>query len=172
MKLHVEPDRSEARAGDDVAFTITVRNISSTPLENFQVVYSFLPTQLVVLETDGKVQGNAVLWSLEDLQPNQRRALRIRGTLAQGLQPGESIRGTAVATINGVVEPQTYTSEIRVITVLPNTGPGDGVSPLENTRRFLTPFRAEGGTSALPLIVWTATILMGLALGMRVMKRR
>ncbi len=173
-KLYVEADRTEVRPGDPVTLSVTVKNTSSVTIANMQVVTSYLPSQLVVTDSEGSQAqpGNSV-WSIQSLAPNQKRTLRIPATVAATLIEGDVIRTNTIAAINNVVEPDAYPYQFTIVSQavpLPQTGGSDALSPLENTRRFLTPFRA-GGSNAMPLIVWTATIGMGMALGVRGMKR-
>lgn len=165
VQLQVESDRTEVRAGDAVYYTVTVRNTSQATLDNFQVVYTFSPSQISILETDGVPSADHVLWTVSSLAPDQKRALRLRAQVVASLQHGDIIRGTAIATINGAVQPVSALSQVSVIQNLPMTGAGDNTGPLENTRRFLSPFRGSKGSSAIPMAVWTATILMGLGMG-------
>ena len=170
VKIHVDADRSEARPGDSVYYTVTIRNTSTTTLSGIQATYAFAPGQLTVLEADGVVYADRVQWTLDNLQADQRRALRFRAQVNADLTHGEVVRTTAIATVPNS-NPVTAGFDLRIIQVLPATGLGDGVSPLENTRRFLTPFGGSEGHSAIPAILWTAMIVMGVAVGGKVGKR-
>lgn len=169
VKLFVEADRTEVRPGDSITLVVTVKNISSSTIANMQVVTSYVPGQLVVAETAGAQAGNAV-WTIESLEPDQKRVLRIPVTVAATLAEGGLIRTNTIVAINNVVEPQAYPYQLSIVTQLPlpHTGAGDATSPLENTRRFLTPLRAG---SSIPLVVWTAVVVMGIALGSSMSKR-
>ena len=174
VKLYVEADRSEVRPGDPVTISVTVKNTSSVTIANMQVVTSYLPSQLTVAESDGSQAqpGNSV-WTIQSLAPNQKRTLRIPATVAATLIEGDVIRTNTIAAINNVVEPDAYPFQFTIVSQavpLPQTGASDAFFPLENTRRFLTPFRA-GGSNAMPLIVWTAIVTMGVAAGREMTKR-
>lgn len=171
-KLYVEADRTEVRPGDPVTLSVTVKNTSSVTIASMQVVTSYLPSQLVVADSAGSQAGNSV-WTIQSLAPNQKRTLRIPATVAATVAAGDVIRTNTIAAINNVVEPNAYPYQFTIVSELPlpQTGASDALSPLENTRRFLTPFRGNGSVPAMPIIVWTATIGMGIALGMKGMKR-
>lgn len=168
VKVHIDADKSQARAGDQVYFTVTIKNISSAPLSNFQVLYAFSPVQLTVGESDGVAGNGSVEWTIDSLQPNQKRALRVQAALANDLQQGDAAHVTAVATVNGITQESTGNYDVRAIVALPRTGPGDNFAPLENTSRYLFPL---GNTTAVPAIVWAAAALLGIAGGGVIGKR-
>ncbi len=168
VKIHVDADRGEARAGDQLSYIVTVKNTSDAALPSFQVTYGFSPAQLSIQESDGLNAPGSVQWTVADLLPGQKRALRFRAQLASTLSPGTRVSGTALAIVDGTPEPEASTSVVSVISALPTTGLGDGTLPLENTRRFLTPFH---GGSGLPAIVWASTLAVGLALGAGAVKK-
>lgn len=151
-------------------YTVSIRNTAAQTLDSFQVVFSYAAPQLTIVESDGVSGEGHIQWTIDALQPNQKRALRVHASVAAGLQHGEVVRTNAVALRQGTVEPEPAAHEIHVIESLPATGEGDGVAPLENTRRFLRPF-SSGSLPALPAIVWTATILMGVGIGVQAGKR-
>jgi hypothetical protein len=171
VKLHVEGSRNEARPGDQVSYVVTVRNVSTRTIDSVQIVFGFPVGQLTVLDTDGVARPGGVQWTATDLDPEEKVEFRMRAAIADPLPQGTVIRGTASALVNGVSEPQAFSTSLSIIHALPATGLGDGTGPLENTRRFLTPFRADGTFPAIPMIVWTVTIAMGIALGGRAARR-
>ena len=138
VKLFVEADRGEAHPGETIYYTITVKNMTMVPLHDFPVVFSFAPTQMSVQEADGAVYADNVQWTVDALQPGQKRGLRVRMQIATDVQGGEIIRGNALVTIAGAVTD--YPSpDIAIINEMPATGGGGFTEPMEDTRRFLRP---------------------------------
>lgn len=138
LKLFIEADRGEAHPGDPVFYTVTLKNMTQMPLLNFPVSFSFSPSQLMVQEADGAVYPDRVEWTVDALQPGQKRGLRVRMLVSSTIQGGEIIRGNALAIIAGSAV--SYSSpDIAIITEMPATGGGEFTAPLEDTTRFLRP---------------------------------
>ncbi len=167
LKIHMDADRGEARAGDTLSYIITLKNTSASVLPEFPVTFGYVPAQLTVLESDGTTGAGTIQWIVSDLQPGQKRALRLRIAVSASLAHGEQVR-TSVSAAVGTAGPQTASSLVAIINRLPATGLSDNTGPLENTRRFLSPFRTA---SSIPAIVWASTLVMGLALGASVAKK-
>ncbi len=166
--IQIAPDRREATAGGLIGFTVTIRNASKTALKDVPVVFSFSPAQLTIVKSDGKNGVDTVQWTIRALGAGQKRALRVSVRVTDGQPVLETIRATATATVGGA--PLSASSDLSLLTSLPNTGPGDFAGPLENTRRFLSPY-GPSSAAAIPAIVWAATIVCGLALGVRAARR-
>ncbi len=159
IKVHIDADKSDARPGDPIFFTVTLKNLSAATISNFSVLYSYAPAQLAVLESDGESLNGSVRWTIDTLQPGQKRALRIRTQLSPLLQQGDDVHATAIATVNGVAQESAGSFDIRAITQLPTTGPSDNLLPLENTSRYLFPM--SGNSTAVSATVWAAIIVLG-----------
>lgn len=142
IRLFAESSPADAIPGGEVAFTISVRNTSSAALKNPQVVFSFSPAQLSVVEASGKIQPDHVQWTIENLAPNEKRTFVLQAKLAQSVQVGEIVRGNVIAIRDAVVEPNTVTVEVRVIDQLPVTG-ADGTRPVEDTTQFVRPYKGK-----------------------------
>lgn len=167
-EIQIAPDRREATAGGLIGFTVTVRNASKTALKDVPVVFSFSPAQLTIVKSDGKNSVDTVQWTIKALGAGQKRALRVSVRVTDGQPVLETIRVSATATVGGAE--LSASSDLSLLTSLPNTGPGDFAGPLENTRRFLSPY-GSSPAAAIPAIVWAATILCGLGLGVRAARR-
>ncbi len=138
VKLFVEADRGEAHHGDTVFYTVTLKNMTIVPLQNFPVSFSFAQAQMSVQEADGTIYPDRVEWVVDSLQPGQKRGLRVRMQIAQTVQGGEIIRGSALATVGGTAT--SYPApDIVIIQEMPATGGGEFTRPVEDTKRFLRP---------------------------------
>ncbi len=161
-------DRTVATPGESIFYTITIRNTSQSPAQNLVVQDIYQPNQLTVSDLgSGVANAGSIRWTIPSLAPGEVRTFSYRATVNGGVPFGQAITNSVSVTasnLNGTANAVTtiYTSQ-----PLPQTGPGDFFSPLENTAAFLSPFRggASGGT---PGIVWATVVLMGLAGGVGV----
>lgn len=157
--------------GDEVTFTVSVRNLATTPIRDTQVVFSFLPQHLQVLESTGTNDPDHVVWIVDQLNPNEKRSFVLRAKLAQELLIGDTVRGSLIAIRNGTVEPSTLTVDLHVLDRLPTTGFADGTRPFGVASHFLSPVSSSPSGAALPAVVWSAMILLCVSLGARVGKK-
>ncbi len=161
-------DRTVANPGEPIFYTITIRNTSQFTAQNLIVQDIYQPNQLTVSDLgSGVANGGNIRWTIPSLAPGEVRTLSYRATVNGGVPFGQAITNSVNVTasnLNGTANAVTtiYTSQ-----PLPQTGPGDFFSPLENTAAFLSPFRG-GASGGIPGIVWATVVLTGLAGGVGV----
>ncbi len=170
--LTKQSDRTEAGPGEDVYFSITIRNVSNAIARNVVVVDNFVSSRMSVAEVGaGLVSGDRITWSIGQLSPNETRTFTYRGKLSPNLAHGDDVLNTVQASGENLSAIPRASVNIRVSRnqPLPPTGLTDNTGPLENTGRFLRPL---GGTAAAtPAVMWTSLALMGVAVGGRFGRR-
>lgn len=152
-----QADRYEAQPGDRIVYTITIRNSTSDSISDIQLNDAFDPSKVTMQDVDGgSVGGGTINWDLGVLAPGESRIIRYTGTLSPQLHHGDSVTNTATMTSDHGTLGGSAT--VRIIEHLPQTGAGDGTSPLEDTSAFLTPFHSATNGNALPMTLWTVML--------------
>jgi hypothetical protein len=95
----------------------------------------------VVDPTSGTLQGDRILWVVDSLEPGQVRNIRFRGKVNDTLAHGESILNIVTVRSSSLPFPITSTQEIRVVQKLPRTGGGEFTAPLDDSSKFVTPYK-------------------------------
>ena len=181
-------------------YTVPVRNTHDRVVQNIAVRDVFRPSEFTVTDPgSGAVRNDTIAWDIDSLEPGENRTFSYRGRLAQSLPAGYEVLNTArafssdvsyVPTSNSTVDVggssmygnpystsdnsgdyYSYNNETFDYANLPQTGIEDFFSPMENTRQFLTPVSEAAEGNALPLILWVAVIVAGLAGGVMVGKK-
>ncbi len=168
VKVHVGVDTTEAQPGGFAEYIITIKNISRDTLERVQVVYTFSPMQMIVSETDGAGQAGTVQWLVQNLGPDQRKALRVRLRLSDVLRQGDFVTGNVVVISDATVKFQGSTPHIRIVQHLPATGMGDGTAPLANGGYRL---RALHSSASVPAMIVSVAVMCGLGIGSKLGKK-
>lgn len=158
LRVFKTADRSEANPGDEVSYTITIRNDTAETLRNIRVTDSFNPSQLSIFDPNGGTMGNgSIQWTIDTLEAGQVRTIIYRGRLSSALRHGDTVRND-VSITGGVGA----SNEIRIVTRLPQTGIGDFFSPMNDGSQFLSPL---GSSASIPAIAWTTVLMIGLSAG-------
>jgi uncharacterized repeat protein (TIGR01451 family) len=153
-------DRSEAHAGDQVYYSITLRNLGSSAVQNITVNDMYPAHQMTIVEAgNGQLQNGRILWTIPVLGAGEVRTFTYRAQLAWNLTSGTTVQNTVTVTSS------TGGSTVGVATIqipyqMPQTGANDFVSPLENTSAFLRPVTgAEGGSGVLAIVLSTVGVM-------------
>jgi uncharacterized repeat protein (TIGR01451 family) len=142
MSITQEPDKTEANTGERVWYTIVVSNKTNTIMTNLVVENTLPAGKMTVIDPSGGiVSGERITWTIESLEPGQSRLVRFQGEIAKTIGHGESI--VNIVTLRGGKLPVTVTatSEVSVIQKLPQAGVGDYTKPLEDTSKYLRPYK-------------------------------
>lgn len=140
LVLSQEPDRAEVHPGDELGYTITLRNASSETLRDLFIEDAFPVGTFEVLETrGGSSQTDRVTWSIETLEPQEVRNIRIQGRVTSAAEPGDVLLN--IVTVRGAGVPVTSASEVRVVAAMPLTGAGGFTEPIEDVSAFIREIR-------------------------------
>ncbi|TSC58056.1 MAG: hypothetical protein Greene041619_835 [Candidatus Peregrinibacteria bacterium Greene0416_19] len=167
-----QADRSEAQPGDQLFYSVTIRNTGTVPARNIMVEDTYDGSRLTVQEGDGaSVNYGRVTWQIGTLDAGQTRTLSYRAQLAGSLRHGDTVRNSV--SVRGDNFPGSSSSyEVRIVQQLPQTGAGGYTSPIDSNRSFLrsvgsSPL-ASGGMGAILITLLSAG---GVAAGQIVRRR-
>ncbi|MDO8648989.1 MAG: hypothetical protein Q7R81_04375 [Candidatus Peregrinibacteria bacterium] len=160
--------RTEAQPGDEVLYTITIRNSGDTALEDVEVEDTFNEDDLEIIDArdDGDISDDSVRWDIGTLGARQSRTLQYRARVSTSLSHGDTVRNTVRVETRDDSDSDTH--ELRIIDQLPQTGGRDFASSLREARSFLTPWSggsSESGGGAVAAIVWTVIFTAGIVGG-------
>jgi uncharacterized repeat protein (TIGR01451 family) len=116
-------DKSEARPGDYLWYTITVRNNSDTAVNGLTLDDTYLSSDFTVTDagggaaTDGRVQ-----WLNGNLQPREVKTLRYQVRLGDHLTHQYVVRNTVTLSGGDISSPVTATAEVGIMKQMPATG--------------------------------------------------
>jgi uncharacterized repeat protein (TIGR01451 family) len=158
LRVMKTADRSEANPGDEVSYTLIIRNDTAEDMRNLTITDSFNASQLSIFDPNGgTVTNGTIRWTIDSLDAGQVRTIIYRGRLSSSLRHGDIVRNDV--NISGG---QGSSNEIRIVTRLPQTGIGDFFSPLSDSSQFLSPM---GSSASIPAILWTTIMALGLGAG-------
>jgi len=165
--------QQEAKPGDLVTYTVTLRNLTNNTAKNVRVEDRFSAGSISIQDAGGgDVIGNGIAWDVPTLGPNDTRVFTYRIRIGPDMRHGEIVSNTVVATSQDFDRPATDIEEVRVLTQLPQTGAVGGffrsfretAQNLRPTSRIasLAPEGSGTGAAAIEFIVWTSIISIGL----------
>ena len=164
VELTKRASRPEARPGDTLNYTISVRNNTSDILSNVVVVDSFNPAELRIVNADGALLGsNSLEWSIPFMSVGDQRTMTYQAQVQPGVAHGRNVHNTVQvfssnATISGI-----STNTLRIISQLPVTGLS-GFTGNQETSYALKPLTPNATQSNnAPHGLWVLS-LMGLTL--------
>lgn len=164
-----QADRTEAQPGDQVGYSITVRNTSNVTIQNVVVEDRYDTGKITITDPgDGQLGAGALTWRISTLRPGETRVISYRAALSPVLRNGDSIINTVRVTANNLQTVPTSVSTITILQQLPQTGFSSFTRPLSGNA-FLSPLSST--TGATPAIVWTALAMLGVGVGGRIGRR-
>jgi uncharacterized membrane protein len=142
LTITQSPEPQEVQPGNEFTVAVSIMNRSSQPLSSLQVESAFPVSKMSVVDpTSGTLQGDRILWVVDSLEPGQVRNIRFRGKVNDTLAHGESILNIVTVRSSSLPFPITSTQEIRVVQKLPRTGGGEFTAPLDDSSKFVTPYK-------------------------------
>jgi uncharacterized repeat protein (TIGR01451 family) len=142
--VSMEPCRTDVQAGEQLCYTVTIRNPSTQPLYYLTVEeqHNERDIDMLFASDGGKITPGRVRWQMESLMPNETRRLTLRGMVltthgASGIHTVVSVNGDQLRT------PETAVSDVSLVTMLPQTGVDIYRSGSDNLL-FLTPIESKG----------------------------
>ncbi len=137
-------DRFEANPNDEITYTITLRNDTDEDLRNVRVTDTFQSNMLTILDpAGGSLSGGRIEWTVS-VNRNQVRTIVYRARISGYVRAGDIVHNSVIAQGGNMDGSKSASSDVRILGRLPQTGAGDYTKDLEDTSRFLSPFR--GGT--------------------------
>lgn len=138
-------DRFEANPNDEVTYTITLRNDTDEDLRNVRITDTFQSNLLTVLDpAGGSLSSGRLEWTM-NVNRGHVRTVAYRVRLSALIRPGEIVHNSVIAQGGNMPGSRSASADVRILGRLPQTGAGDYTKNLEDTGRFLSPFR--GGSS-------------------------
>ena len=130
VTIRLEADRREAKAGDELGFTITVRNHSDAIAGGLNIETQFDTADFTVLTADKAVlNGGSIKWINGGLRPFESKTLRFTVKLNESLTHGHVIRTKATLSGQALSGPVSATTDTGIIGSLPAAG-GTRLRPL------------------------------------------
>lgn len=120
--LSMQADAEAVPAGNDVSYTITVRNQSAEALQSVALDITLPLNKLQVTEAPGGTIGDSrISWTVGELAAGAERTFTFRALLNTGLSEGETVRTVATLRAEGLTPAPTSSAEIRVGTAAGGT---------------------------------------------------
>ncbi|PIQ76580.1 hypothetical protein COU78_02635 [Candidatus Peregrinibacteria bacterium CG10_big_fil_rev_8_21_14_0_10_49_24] len=168
----------EARPGDMVNYTLTLRNLTNRAAKDVTVEDRFNAGSISIQDAGGgEIAGNGIDWKVPNLGPNDTRIFTYRVRVGPDMRHGQIISNTVVVRSPDLDRPATDTEEVRIITELPQTGGGGFGSSFTDVAQNLRPtgksiqISSSNGAAAMQFILWTSIISMGMIGGTLLGKR-
>jgi len=180
LSLDKSADRREVQPGSIASYTITIRNTSPYVIESMTVEDSFTAGSLSVEDAaGGQVLGNTITWQVPLLGANATRIIHYRVRIDSAMRHGQTITNTVTATSPDLAGSPSDTEMVGVVEHLPQTGLGGFISSLNEVKGYTSPHArssvtspgASAGSGALPIIIWTNIIAIGVSGGLFIGRR-
>ena len=119
----VETDKNEYSKDEVVTYKVTIKNVSDKNSKDI-ILSDELPEEVVIVETDGKVDGQKVTWEKEELKKNEEFSVNLKVKVEEKnvtpIPPEENKPGTDITPEeNKPAEDNNFTQ--------PNNKPGIGL---------------------------------------------
>lgn len=125
--VYKNADRSEVHPGENVHYTVSVRNTTGHKLYNVRVEDRMDSPHISVLNADsGQLQGNRIVWTVPVLEPGQDWSVGYNAKVDYRAPHGVSIPNIVTVSGEGMntvsLQERIHTMNIGVISNLPPTG--------------------------------------------------
>ena len=176
VSIDKRASRQEARPGDMVTYTLTLRNLTDRSAKDVTVEDRFNAGSISIQDSGGgEIAGNGIDWKIASLGPNDTRIFTYRVRVGPDMRHGQIVSNTVIVRSPDLDRPATDIEEVRIITELPQTGgAGFGSSftdVAQNLRPTTVTVSSSNGAAAMQFILWTSIISMGM-LGGSMLGRR
>ncbi len=155
-------DRGEAHPGEQVNYTITIRNLSNSVAPAVLVEDIFPTYQMTIVDpSSGILSGDRIIWNIQTLGPSEVRTITLRAQLAWNLGSGTAVQNSVRVSAPGMPTPVNAIATIQIPYRSPVTGADDFAGSLENTSAFLRPL--TGGTASVGNMAGLLSTIAGIA---------
>lgn len=140
LSIDKSANRHEAKPGDTVIYTLTIRNLSNRAANNVLIQDRFTSGSISIEDAGGgTVAGNGINWTIPVLQANGTQTFSYRVRVGADMRHGQIIANTVRANSPDVARDATDIEEVRVITDLPQTGLGSFFNAWQKNNSYLKP---------------------------------
>jgi uncharacterized repeat protein (TIGR01451 family) len=158
LQLTKSVDRYEANPGDSLNYIITVQNAGNAELRNVLLEDQFDRSLFSPQNIDGSFPTPyGISWTIPVLQVGETRTITYTGTLSRSLRMGDVVPNTVTATVENLR--RTARADVRILTLLPQTGLLSATTPLQDANNFLRPVSQDGSYPAIVIL----SVLLSLA---------
>jgi uncharacterized repeat protein (TIGR01451 family) len=176
VSIDKRASRQEARPGDMVTYTLTLRNLTDRSAKDVTVEDRFNAGSISIQDSGGgEIAGNGIDWKIASLGPNDTRIFTYRVRVGPDMRHGQIVSNTVIVRSPDLDRPATDIEEVRIITELPQTGGGGFGSSFTDVTQNLRPttvrVSSTNGSAAMQFILWTSIISMGMLGGSMLGKR-
>ncbi len=160
IRFEKTADRYDAQPGDQITYSLMVKNGTSEAMQNVRIEDVFNASQLLVQVADGgnMIAGGRITYELGTLNAGESRTIRYTGQAAATLRHGDIIVNTA--TMTSSKGSQSATVQARILQQLPQTGAGY-TGPLQSERAFLRPVTHGSSAGAVPAAATASMMVSG-----------
>ena len=138
----LEADRNEAFAGDEVTYTLCIKNLYRGVMPEFRMAFFYDPNLMTIVESSGATfHGNNIAWRILPMQRGEVRKIRVRVRLPKNLRSGARLETYGSLVWDGNIQPACAKHVLTIISRPPVTGAGDNTSSVENVNQFLKPIK-------------------------------
>ena len=178
VSIDKRASKQEAKPGDLVTYTVTLRNLTDREAKDVTVEDRFNAGSISIQDAGGgDVIGNGIDWEIPTLGANDTRIFTYRVRVGPDMRHGQIISNTVIARSPDLDRPATDIEEVRILTELPQTGSNGFFRSFKDTTQNLRPttrtttVQAPNNAAAIQFIVWTSIISLGI-IGGSVMGKR
>jgi len=101
LSINVKSDKSSAAPGENVKFTITLKNLSNEDLTNLFIDHKYDPAAFTVVEAIGaKDDSNGIHWKKPMLRPDEEMTLSFILKVKDSAPVGQMVRGLTSALVS------------------------------------------------------------------------
>ncbi len=125
--LRKSADRSEVRPGENITYTVYLRNTTDAEIRNVIIEDRLDQRYMRVVSGDaGALQGDRIVWTLESLAPGQSWQASYTVSIAEDTPHGEALLNIVSVSGEGMEDmsltQRVFTAQINVVSRMPPTG--------------------------------------------------
>ncbi|MBT6730714.1 DUF11 domain-containing protein, partial [Candidatus Peregrinibacteria bacterium] len=170
VKLQVQQSANtqEAQPGNSIKYIVTVTNPSNDAANNVIVENRISAGTVSITDTNGGTNiGNGIKWTIPTLQPLESKSFSYTVRIDNSMRHGQTVRNTVTAISDNSGVHAVDTEEVRILTVLPQTG----ITSYKSLSATLSPSMKNQKVTAASIagttvfILWTSLISIGMTAG-------
>lgn len=123
VTVSIQPDKAEVLPGDEVCYTITLANLTPSPVTigQFAITSNDKQINFFLASDDGEIHPGIIYWPLTSLNAESTRTIKARGRILDS-KNGDLIRVSGFLRITSITGSRGGYADVRVISRLPTTG--------------------------------------------------